>query len=57
MWGTQVLTISTNPGGRLGAYALSFGEDDNHGLYVLTSQTAGPNGATGKVYKLVPAGS
>jgi len=57
MWETEVVSVATNPGGNLGAYVLGFGEDDNHELYLLTSQTARPSGATGKVYKLVPAGS
>ncbi len=47
--------IATKPGGRLGEYVLSFGQDAARELYVLTTESTGPTGNTGKIYKLVPA--
>jgi len=40
--------------GTVGAYILSFGQDADQELYVLTTQNSGPSGETGRVYKLVP---
>jgi glucose/arabinose dehydrogenase len=37
----------------LGHYLLSFGEDEDHELYVLTTDSPGPSGRTGRVYRLV----
>ncbi|HZD53132.1 MAG TPA: PQQ-dependent sugar dehydrogenase, partial [Woeseiaceae bacterium] len=36
-------------------YIYSFGQDAEGELYILTSQTYGPTGDTGKVWKIVPA--
>lgn len=38
----------------VGSYVLAFGEDAEHELYVMTSETRGPAGKTGRVYRLVP---
>jgi hypothetical protein len=52
------LRVATNPNGRLNARVLGFGEDDAGELYVLTTNNAGPNGTTGRVFKLVrPSGT
>ncbi len=38
---------------QLDEFVLAFGEDDAGELYVLTAEQAGPQGDTGKVYRLV----
>ncbi|MAS38238.1 MAG: hypothetical protein CL610_29850 [Anaerolineaceae bacterium] len=53
MWETQVLSIAGRDNGELGAYVLAFGQDENNEVYVLTSQTAGPTGETGSVWRIV----
>ena len=55
MWTTSVLRAATGPDGRINAYIRGFGEDENHELYVLTSQNGGPSGNTAKIYEIVPA--
>jgi hypothetical protein len=50
----QELRVATSPTGRLNARLLGFGEDAAGELYVLTTNNAGPSGATGRVLKLVP---
>ena len=54
LWPFEELRIATREDGRLGHYLLSFGQDANLELYVLTSDTAGPSGDTGKAFKMVP---
>ncbi|MCL4534194.1 MAG: PQQ-dependent sugar dehydrogenase [Bacteroidetes bacterium] len=56
MWSMAELQVTTNPRGRVGAYVLSFGQDADGELYVLTSGAGGPSGNTGKVFKMVPPG-
>ena len=56
LWPFEVLQIATEENGELGRYLLSFGQDQDLELYVLTSDTKGPSGDTGKVFKIVPAG-
>jgi hypothetical protein len=41
---------------KLGEYLLALGEDSDRELYVLSSDTEGPQGTSGRLYKLVPAG-
>ncbi len=41
---------------KLGEYLLAFGEDGERELYVLTSDTEGPQGTSGRVYKVIAAG-
>lgn len=54
MWPYQEVGIATRENGRLGTYLVSFGQDANLELYILTSDTAGPSGETGKALKIVP---
>jgi glucose/arabinose dehydrogenase len=54
LWNMQELRVATSPTGRLNARLLGFGEDAAGELYVLTTNNAGPSGATGRVLKLVP---
>jgi hypothetical protein len=52
MWSFSPLTLSGfTP--NLGQYLKSFGEDQSGELYLMTSGQLGPQGNTGKVYKLV----
>lgn len=43
------------PGRKLNRFLLSFGEDENGELYLLTSRSLGPIGSSGEVYKIVGA--
>jgi glucose/arabinose dehydrogenase len=57
LWQMQQLTIATSPTGRVGHYVLGFGQDTAGEMYVLTTDRTGPNGTTGKVFRLVrPSG-
>jgi glucose/arabinose dehydrogenase len=54
MWSWSKLALkSFSP--NLGTFLKSFGQDQRGELYLLTSDQEGPQGATGKVYKLVAA--
>lgn len=57
MWKPQHMRIVMNGETMLdlGHFLLSFGEDNDGELYVLTSTTLGPTGDTGQVWKIVPA--
>lgn len=54
MWPFQELSVNTSESGRLNSYLLSFGQDADLELYALVSDSLGPSGDTGKVYKIVP---
>ena len=53
LWPIQELRVHGRPGGRLGEFILGFGRDVRGEIYVLTSQSVGPSGSTGKVYRLI----
>lgn len=55
MWAWGELTVAGMDNGRLGAYVLGFGQDDNGELYLMTSRSTAPAGDTGQVWRLVPA--
>jgi hypothetical protein len=55
LWTMEELEIATSKEGTLGAFVLSFGQDADRELYVLTSGLPGPMGNTGKVFKLILA--
>jgi glucose/arabinose dehydrogenase/plastocyanin len=55
MWSMRRLQIAGRPDGRLGHFLLSFGQDDNGEVYLLTSDVAAPTGQTGRVYRIVAA--
>jgi hypothetical protein len=55
LWSMEPLQISTSADGKLNTYLLSFGQDADGELYVLTTDTPGPSGTTGKIFKIVPA--
>jgi glucose/arabinose dehydrogenase len=54
LWPVQELMVAGSDNGRLNEYLLSFGQDSSGEVYILTTETAGPTGNTGKVYKIVP---
>lgn len=51
-WNFNKLTIKNKPNEELGHYLLGFGEDNAGEIYVLTTDLTGPQGNTGKVYKI-----
>lgn len=56
LWRIQEILVHGRPGGRLGHFILGFGRDARGEVYVLTSDSVGPAGSTGKVYRLVKPG-
>jgi len=55
LWPFEEVRIATSATGRLDRYLLSFGQDANGELYVLTTDAPGPFGDTGRVFRIVPA--
>ena len=53
-WTMRELTVAGQDDGRLGAFLLSFGQDQDGELYALTTDNVGPTGATGQVFRIVP---
>ena len=56
LWRIQELRVAGSPDGRLHHYVLGFGQDTAGEVYVLTSDSLGPSGATGKVHRLIGPG-
>jgi glucose/arabinose dehydrogenase len=52
LWKLQELAVAGRPGGELGHFVTGFGQDAEGEVYVLTSDTTGPSGDTGLVYRL-----
>jgi glucose/arabinose dehydrogenase len=59
LWQLKTANVQYEGGreGKLGRFLLSFGQDEDGELYLLTSRKLGPVGRTGEVYKLVAAES
>lgn len=55
LWHIQELSFPAR-GGSLGEYLLGFGQDADGEVYVLTSETTGPVGTSGRVYRLARPG-
>ncbi|MGH7481233.1 MAG: PQQ-dependent sugar dehydrogenase [Longimicrobiales bacterium] len=55
LWHIQQVSFPER-GGRLGEFLLGFGQDAEGEVYVLTSESAGPSGSTGKVFRLTRPG-
>lgn len=53
LWKLQELAVEGRPGGRIGHFVTGFGQDAAGEMYVLTSDTTGPSGETGLVYRLI----
>jgi glucose/arabinose dehydrogenase len=56
LWTYQELVVNGSENGRLNEYLLSFGQDNDGEIYILTTESAGPTGNSGKVYRLVTPG-
>jgi glucose/arabinose dehydrogenase len=56
MWTVSRFTIANQKNGRVNVFVRGFGEDNQHEIYVMVSQRAGPDpgSATGMVLKMVP---
>ena len=52
----QELRVANFPGRRLGHLVLGFGQDAAGEVYVLTSDSIGPAGNTGRVYRITRPG-
>lgn len=52
LWKLQELSVAGRSDGRLGHFIKGFGQDGSGEMYVLTSDTSGPTGETGRVYRL-----
>ncbi|MBI4778965.1 PQQ-dependent sugar dehydrogenase [Candidatus Falkowbacteria bacterium] len=52
-WPFKELRIKNMANGRLNAFLMGFGQDENNELYVLAKDNSGPAGATGRIYKIV----
>jgi len=55
LWPLRELELQASTG-EWADYIYSFGQDAEGELYILTSQSLGPAGTTGRVWKIVPAG-
>ena len=53
-WTVRELSVAGAANGRPGRFILGFGQGADGEVYVLTTQVVGPNGTTGRVFKLVP---
>ncbi|MGA1842920.1 MAG: PASTA domain-containing protein [bacterium] len=53
LWPNGEILVANNEDNRPGEFVRGFGQDPNRELYVLTSETTGPSGETGKVYRIV----
>ncbi len=56
-WQVKEVSVQheNRPGSKLNRFLLSFGEDEEGELYLLTSKSLGPIGSSGEVYKIVGA--
>lgn len=53
LWQIHDLAVSNTEDGNLNSFLLSFGQDLEGEIYVITSDTPGPAGESGRVYRLV----
>jgi glucose/arabinose dehydrogenase len=51
-WPSEKVMFADRPDGALGHLLLGFGQDQSGEVYVLTTDTVGPTGNTGRVYRL-----
>ena len=52
-WSLEPLKLSTPANGKVGAYIVALGQDEEGEIYVLTNGSSGVVGKSGKVFKLV----
>lgn len=55
LWQMHDLAVNNTEDGNLNSFLLSFGQDLDGEIYILTSDTPAPAGESGRVYRLVPA--
>ena len=56
LWKVKELRFTGTPDGSLGHFVIGFGQDAAGEVYVLTTDSVGPTGETGKVYRIVQPG-
>ncbi|WP_134672400.1 PQQ-dependent sugar dehydrogenase [Halorussus marinus] len=56
LWSLEEVQLEGSPNGQLNMYVLSFGRDNDGRLYVMGNDSGVPQGETGVVYRMVPAG-
>lgn len=54
LWNFNEINFTGRPNETLGHYLLGFGQSSDGEIHLLITDTSGPTGSTGKVYKLVP---
>ena len=54
LWPYGEIQVASSEDNRLNEYVRAFGQDSNGEVYVLTSESSGPSGETGRVYRMVP---
>ncbi len=54
LWDFEPIEIAGRENGELNEFLLAFGQDVAGEIYVLTSESPGPAGDTGRVYRIVP---
>lgn len=52
LWTPEKIAFSSSAGGAVGHFVLGFGQDRKGEVYVLTTDSTGPTGSTGRVYRL-----
>jgi glucose/arabinose dehydrogenase len=52
LWTSEKVTFADRPDGALGHYLLGFGQDLTGEVYLLATDSLGPTGSTGRVYRL-----
>ena len=53
-WEVSEVNVSNTAGGKVGRYINAFAEDRSGELFLLTCEKPGPDGTTGKIYRIVP---
>jgi hypothetical protein len=53
-WTMKELRVASSANGRLNAFLRAFGRDAGGELYVLAADPRGPEGSTGRIFKIVP---
>jgi glucose/arabinose dehydrogenase len=54
LWAFEELALSNMPDGAFGHFVLGFGQDNAGNVFITATDNQGPEGSTGKVYRLAP---
>jgi hypothetical protein len=57
LWAFETLPLVGAPDGTIARYILALGQDAAGEVYVLTTDNAGPSGATGRLFRIAPEGT